>query len=205
MSRHRSISAHGESNHLKRLGAVKGKQMNKKDLIDLGIAEDVAEKIVILHGKDIESHKSKLATLQSEIDGAKAQLADANTAIEGFKKLDVDGIQKAADEYKAKFEQQSINNELLAAASDALDADVIMALLGNKAVVDATGKVTVEGKTAKEAVADLLKAKPHLAKASGAAGSGAPNSTTQPPPSSETAYADAYKARDVRGMLLLPH
>jgi len=79
--------------------------MNKKDLIDLGIAEDVAEKVVVLHGKDIESHKTKIADLQTQFDGVSAQLTEAGATIEGFKKLDVDAIQKAADEYKAKFEE----------------------------------------------------------------------------------------------------
>lgn len=125
--------------------------------------------------KDLSSFTD--AKLKSE--GKLQELADSKTA--------------EAAGYRAKFEQQSINNELLTAASDALDADVIMALLGNKAVVDATGKVTVEGKTAKEAVADLLKAKPHLAKASGAAGSGAPNSTTQSPPTDLSKLSAAQK------------
>jgi len=79
--------------------------MKREDLIKLGVDEDVVDKIMALHGKDIEDHKSKLATAQTERDGLKAQLADANTAIEGFKKLDVDGIKAAADDWKAKAEQ----------------------------------------------------------------------------------------------------
>lgn len=79
--------------------------MNKKDLIDLGIAEDVADKVVILHGKGIESHKGTIATMQTELDGLKTQLTEAGATIEGFKKMDVDGIKAAADDYKAKFEQ----------------------------------------------------------------------------------------------------
>jgi hypothetical protein len=79
--------------------------MNKKDLTDLGVAEDVAEKIVILHGKDIESHKSRITTLEAEATGLKTQLTEAGTAIEGFKKLDVDGIKAAADDWKAKAEK----------------------------------------------------------------------------------------------------
>mgnify|MGYP003490667087 CR=1 FL=1 len=79
--------------------------MKKQDLIELGIAEDVAEKVIIAHGKDIESHKTKVSTLQAENDGLKSQVAEANTAIEGFKALDVDGIKAAADDWKAKYEQ----------------------------------------------------------------------------------------------------
>jgi len=79
--------------------------MNKKDLIALGISEEIADQVVVLHGKDIESHKTRLSTLQTELDGAKTQLTEAGTTIEGFKKLDVDGIKAAADDWKAKAEQ----------------------------------------------------------------------------------------------------
>ena len=79
--------------------------MNKKQLVELGLTEELADQIVVLHGKDIESHKSKLVTAQAELDGVKAQLTEAGTTIEGFKKLDVEGIKVAANEWKAKAEQ----------------------------------------------------------------------------------------------------
>jgi len=79
--------------------------MNKKDLIALGVSEEIAEQIVVLHGKDIETHKTKLVTAQTDTETLKTQLEAANVAIESFKKLDVAGIQKAADEWKAKAEQ----------------------------------------------------------------------------------------------------
>jgi len=79
--------------------------MKREDLIKLGVAEDVVDKIMAAHGKDIEDHKSKLATAQTELDGLKTQLKDAGEAIEGFKKLDIDGVKKSADEWKAKAEQ----------------------------------------------------------------------------------------------------
>jgi len=79
--------------------------MKREDLIKLGVAEDVVDKIMAAHGKDIEDHKSKLATAQTELDNLKSQLKDAGEAIEGFKKLDIDGVKKSADEWKAKAEQ----------------------------------------------------------------------------------------------------
>lgn len=79
--------------------------------------------------------------------------------------------------FKAKFEQTTIQNALFAASADAIDPEVITSLLGGKASVDANGNVLVNGKPAKDAVAELLKAKPHLAKASGNAGSGAASTT----------------------------
>jgi uncharacterized protein YqgV (UPF0045/DUF77 family) len=89
--------------------------MNKKDLEKLGLTADVLEKaglkpelleqIIVEHGKDIEAHKTKVTTLETERDGLKTQLGEANTTIEGFKKMDVAGVQKAADEWKTKAEQ----------------------------------------------------------------------------------------------------
>lgn len=80
--------------------------MKREDLTKLGLTDDtVIDAIMAAHGKDIEAHKNKNATAQTEIDGLKSQLTEANTAIEGFKKLDVDGIKAAADEYKTKYEQ----------------------------------------------------------------------------------------------------
>ena len=89
--------------------------MNKKDLEKLGLTAEVIEKaglesnvldsIIVLHGKDIEKHKTAVGTAQTEAEGLKGQLTEANTTIEGFKKLDVEGIKAAADEWKAKAEQ----------------------------------------------------------------------------------------------------
>ena len=82
--------------------------MNKKELVELGIAEDVAEKIVILHGKDIEKQKSAIETAKTEADGLKSQLAEANKAIEGFKGMDIEGVKKSADEWKTKAVQAQV-------------------------------------------------------------------------------------------------
>lgn len=114
--------------------------MNKKDLIDLGIAEDVAEKIVVLHGKDIESHKTKITTMQTELDTAKTQLTEAGVTIEGFKKLDVDAIKAAADDYKVKFEQAQTESASQLASlkfEHALDGALVIAKAKNPKAVQA--------------------------------------------------------------------
>lgn len=97
-----------------------------------------------------------------EQEGKLKELADANA-------------QEAAT-YKQRYQQQSIQSALLAASAEAVDSEIIVSLLAGKASVDDAGKVTVDGKDAQTAVAELLKAKPHLAKASGNQGSGAGNS-----------------------------
>ena len=89
--------------------------MNKKDLEKLGLTTealekaglkaDVLDEVIVLHGKDIESHKSKLAAAQAEVESAKAQLTEAGTTIEGFKKLKPEELQKSIEDYKKQLTQ----------------------------------------------------------------------------------------------------
>jgi len=149
----------------------------------------------------LDKQKAEFTTQLEQATGHKDLTALAEAKLKSEGKLQELADNKAAEaaSYKSRFEQAQINNQLLSAASEALDSDVVMALLRDKATVDTNGTVLVDGKPAKDAVTDLLKAKPHLAKATGATGSGAPNSqTTQ---STEHTYAEAAKNRDVMGML----
>lgn len=80
--------------------------MKRDDLTKLGLTDDaMIDKIMALHGSDIETHKAKLTTASTELEGIKAQLTEANKAIEGFKGLNVDQIKASADEWKAKAEK----------------------------------------------------------------------------------------------------
>lgn len=79
--------------------------MKKEDLIKLGIDDETAQKIIVLHGQDIEGHKTRLSAAQTEADGLKSQLTEANKAIDGFKGMDIEGVKKSADEWKTKAEQ----------------------------------------------------------------------------------------------------
>jgi hypothetical protein len=86
--------------------------MKREDLKSLGLTDeviekagleaDVLDKIMALHGKDIEKHKAAVETAQGETKSVKEQLDEANKAIEGFKALKPDELQKAADEWKTK-------------------------------------------------------------------------------------------------------
>ncbi len=79
--------------------------MKREDLKALGLEDTAIDAVMALHGKGIESLKSNLTTLQTEADTLKTQLAEAGTTIEGFKKLDIEGIKAAADDWKAKAEK----------------------------------------------------------------------------------------------------
>ena len=102
--------------------------MERKYLKELGVAEDLIDKIMAENGKDIEATKTKFA----DYDDLKTQITTANKTIQDFKDLDIDGIKKSADDYKLKFEQaetasQTKINELQ--FNHALDG----ALTGSKA------------------------------------------------------------------------
>ena len=73
--------------------------------MDLGVPETVADQVVVLHGKDIESHKTKITTLETENKTLRTQVDEATATIDGFKELDIDSIKQAADDWKAKAEQ----------------------------------------------------------------------------------------------------
>lgn len=65
------------------------------------IQKEALDAIMAENGKDVETAKAKY----SDYDTVKAQLTEANKTIEDFKGKDVDGIQKAADEWKEKYEK----------------------------------------------------------------------------------------------------
>jgi len=85
--------------------------MKKAELLKLGLEEETAQKVIVLHGKSTEEKKAALEKATTDLAGAlaetetvQAQLADANKAIAKFEKMDVEGIKAATAEYKEKFE-----------------------------------------------------------------------------------------------------
>jgi len=81
-----------------------GNKMKREDLKKMELADEVIDQIMALHGKDVESHKSKLVTAETTADGFKTQLGEANKTIEGFKGMDIEGVKKTADDWKLKAE-----------------------------------------------------------------------------------------------------
>ena len=68
--------------------------------------KDILDKIMAEHGKSVEATKAKF----SDYDTIKQQLTDANTAIDGFKAMDIAGIQKAAEDWKKQYEDAERNH-----------------------------------------------------------------------------------------------
>jgi hypothetical protein len=79
--------------------------MKRSELEKLGLSKEQIDAIMAEHGKSVEEHKKGAETLEAETKRLAKELAEAGKTIESFKSLDVEGTKKAADEWKAKFEQ----------------------------------------------------------------------------------------------------
>jgi hypothetical protein len=82
--------------------------MKREFLEELKLDKEVIDKIMNENGKDIEAEKSKVTTKDKELEGMKTQLGEANKQIESFKGMDIEGIKKAADDWKTKAEQAEV-------------------------------------------------------------------------------------------------
>lgn len=79
--------------------------MKREDLTKLNLTDEQVDAVMKLHGSDIEKHKGDIAAAKAELEAANKQLAEASAAIDGFKKLDIEGVKKSADEWRTKAEQ----------------------------------------------------------------------------------------------------
>ena len=107
--------------------------MKREDLKALEISDEAIEKIMKLHGQDVEDSKSKLAQAEKETEGLKTQLDEANKVIKGFEGLDVAGIKAAAADWEAKANQ----------AKEEAEAEIAK-LKFNNALERALGKAEVK-------------------------------------------------------------
>lgn len=123
--------------------------MKREEITALGITDkDVLDKIMSIHGADIEKHKGMTAAVTTERDNLKTQLEAANQQIEQFKGLNVEQIQQAADDWKAKYESATADFQKQLADRDY-----------NDAALAALSDVKFTSKAAKTAFLSLLKEK----------------------------------------------
>lgn len=86
--------------------------MKTEFLKSLNLSQEVIDKIMAENGKDIAVEQKKAEKVIQERDSYKlkaesleTQLNDANTEIQKFKDMDIDGIKKAADDWKETAEK----------------------------------------------------------------------------------------------------
>lgn len=85
--------------------------MKREFLEGLNLNKEAIDKIMAENGKDIEAEKKKTANIQNKLDTAntelttvKEQLESANSTIQSYKDMDIEGIKRSADEWKEKYE-----------------------------------------------------------------------------------------------------
>jgi hypothetical protein len=117
----------------------------------------------------------KQLTGHETFDAAKAAAdkaaADALAEQGKFKEL-AESRGAALEQARGELRTALVSAALGSAAAASVDPETVQALLAPRAQVDEHGSVTIDGKPADVAVSELLKAKPHLARAAGSSGSG---------------------------------
>ncbi|QIB68259.1 hypothetical protein Ami103574_02545 [Aminipila butyrica] len=86
--------------------------MKREDLKAIGLTDEQVDKIMAENGKDVEKHKTEAETAKTVLSQTKTQLDEANSKIEEFKGLDVDGIKAAAEKYKTDFEKAQADHKI---------------------------------------------------------------------------------------------
>ena len=102
--------------------------MKREDLKEFNLTDEQVQKIMDLHGTDLERQKQTITTLTTERDAARTQLADANKKLEGY---DPDWKQKAADAEQKAAAQVSALKADYAAENAAASASAKKAFLAD--------------------------------------------------------------------------
>lgn len=82
--------------------------MKREFLKGLELSDELIDKIIDEHGKSVEKYKkdaNTITTLNETVKELQEQLGKANKQIEEFKGMDIDGIKRAADDWKEKAEK----------------------------------------------------------------------------------------------------
>lgn len=124
--------------------------MKREYLEKLGLDKEMIDKIMAENGKDIESEKSKVAAKEQELETIRENLTKANETIESYKGMNIEEIQKSAEDWKTKYEgmEQELtevkNNARLEkeiAGFDTIDSDVLLKLINQEDLVYKDDKI----------------------------------------------------------------
>lgn len=80
--------------------------MKREFLEGLNLEKEIIDKIMSEHGKTVEKIKTTNEALTVEKSNLEAKLSDANTQIQGFKDMDIEGIKKAAGDWETKYNSE---------------------------------------------------------------------------------------------------
>ncbi|CUN37178.1 phage scaffolding protein [Clostridium disporicum] len=125
--------------------------MKRDFLKGLGLDDSIIDQIMDENGKDIQREKNAvnkvnqdLEKYKAENEGLKTQLSEANTQIQSFKEMDIDGIKASAEEWKTKYETdtKALNEKIAAKDYDYAIKD----FMSNYKFIDDDVKETVINK-----------------------------------------------------------
>ena len=110
--------------------------MKTEFLKSLNLSQEVIDKIMAENGKDIAVEQKKAEKVIQERDSYKlkaesleTQVNDANTEIQKFKDMDIDGIKKAADDWKETAEKAMLEIGRALTGAKAKNTKAVKALL----------------------------------------------------------------------------
>jgi len=95
--------------------------MTTEELTALGLTEEQAKKVFELHGKGLTKAQKEAEDLKTQNQSLQTQLDTANTTLEKFKDVDVDGIKQEVETYKAQAKQAKEDYEKKLTARDQED------------------------------------------------------------------------------------
>ena len=99
--------------------------MTKEELVELGLNEDLADKVLEKHTAELTAEQQKNTDLTAELETAKTNITELTDKVKAFDGVDVDGLKKSAQDWETKY-----NDDIKALK---LDKAVEVALIGAKA------------------------------------------------------------------------
>jgi hypothetical protein len=79
--------------------------MKRDFLKELGLEDEVIDKIMAEHGKTANAFKDKADAAEAQVTTLTGQLDEANKAIKGFEDMDIEAVKQSAKDWEAKFNQ----------------------------------------------------------------------------------------------------
>lgn len=98
--------------------------MKTEELLEIGLTEEQANKVLAINGKDIERYKKAAETAKTDLTAAQEQIIQRDKDIEELKKSagDVDGIKQQLADLQAKYTTETEQYQKQIADRDYSDA-----------------------------------------------------------------------------------
>lgn len=105
--------------------------MKREFLKELGIADELIDKIMAAHGTGVEAHKRKAEEAEGKLATANNTIADLQKAAKAFEGVDVKGLQEKIDTLTTKYDTDTATLK----RDYALDMALVSAKVKNPKVV----------------------------------------------------------------------